>query len=402
AATRTPLPTAVASPTLPITASTSLTLTIWWPDALLPEGSEARAILESQLQAFEEANPHISIVLRVKQAQGKGGLLDLLEKAYPVAPSILPDLVVLNAEELGEAVRAGVLQPLDPFLPQPLLDDMYPFALNVGRFGDRLMALQFAADVEHLAYDSTKVPTPPVTWSDVLSSTVRYIFPAGGRQGRVNDAFLIQYLALGGRLVAENGQPALDTALLTKALDFYARGLESKVIRSGVLELETLDACWERLVAGGPGMANVAASRYWRERDDHPNIRFAPLPTWNGSVTTMSRGWVIGLVAQDQPHQEAAVQLLAWLLDPPRNAAWNVSAGYLPTRRGAITLLDQADPYVPFLHWQLESAHHHPTAASYDDIAQALQAAVREVLSGTATPEESAQRTLKALGLPTP
>lgn len=391
------------SPTAPLTASTSLTLTLWWPDTLLPAGeSEAREVLESQLRAFEEAHPAISVVLQVKAAEGKGGLLDLLQKAYPVAPSILPDLAVLNAEDLGEAVRAGVLQPMDPLLPQALLDDLYPFALNVGRFPEGLMGLQFAADVEHLAYDAGKVPTPPVTWTDVLSSTARYLFPAGGRQGRVNDAFLIQYLALGGRLVDADGQPALDGVLLARVLDFYAQGVKHNVIRPNVLELETLDQCWERLAAGGPGMANVAASRYLRERAKYPALRFAPLPTWNGAVTTMSRGWVFALVAQDRPHQEAAALLIAWLLDPPRAAAWNTSAGYLPTRREALTYLEDGTPYISFLHWQLESAHYHPTAASYEAIAQALQSAVREALSGTATPEESAQRVLKALGLPTP
>ena len=403
AATPSPQPTVVASPPSPLTSSTSLTLTLWWPDALLPPGgSEAREVLESQFKAFEEAHPSISVVLQVKAAEGKGGLLDLLQKAYPVAPSILPDLVVLNAEDLGEAVRAGVLQPLAPLLPQALLDDLYPFALNVGRFPQGVMALQFAADVEHLAYDSGKVPTPPVTWTDVLSSTARYVFPAGGRQGRVNDAFLIQYLALGGRLVDENGQPALDGKLLARVLDFYAQGVERNVIRPNVLEIETLDQCWERLAAGGPGMANVAASRYLRERTKYPALRFAPLPTWNGAVTTMSRGWVFALVAQDRPHQEAAALLIAWLLDPPRLAAWNTSAGYLPTRREAMTYLEDGTSYIPFLHWQLESAQYHPTAASYEAVAQALQSAVREVLSGTATPEESAQRVLKALGLPAP
>lgn len=398
-----PQPTRDVSPTSPVTPSASLTVTLWWPDALLPAGeSEAREVLQSQLQAFQEAYPYISVVLQVKAAEGKGGLLDLLEKAYPVAPAILPDLVVLNAEELGEAVRAGVLQPLDPLLPQTLLDDLYPFALNVGRFPEGLMAVQFAADVEHLVYDSGKVSTPPVTWTDVLSGTARYLFPAGGRQGRVNDAFLIQYLAMGGRLVDENGQPALDGRLLTRVLDFYAQGLERNVIRPNLLELETLDQCWERLVAGGPGMANAAASRYFRERAKYPALRFAPLPTWNGAVTTMSRGWAFALVAQDRPHQEAVALLMTWLLDPSRTAAWNLSAGYLPTRREALTYLEDGTPYIPFLHWQLESAQYHPTAASYEAIAQALQSAVREVLSGTATPEESAQRVLRALGLPGP
>ncbi|MGQ9584167.1 MAG: extracellular solute-binding protein [Anaerolineae bacterium] len=357
--------------------------------------------MRSQLATFQEANPNIAVELRVKRAYGKGGMLDLLQGAYGVAPSILPDLVVLDAQELGAAVRAGTLQPLDGLLSQKLLDDLYPFALGVGRFAEGQMAIQFAGDVEHLAYDAQKVPSPPVTWTDVLSGTARYVFPAGGHEGQVNESFLIQYLALGGRLVDENGQPALDEKLLIRVLTFYAEGLAGKVVRSGVLEVENLDQCWDRFVAGTAGMANVSASRYLRERENYPNVRFAPLPTWNGTVTTMSRGWVMALVAQDRPHQEAAARLVTWLMEPSRTAAWNLKVGLLPTRREAMTFLGTGDPYISFLHWQLESARFHPTAPSYGAIGQALQNAVHDVLSGAATPEDAAHRVLKALGQPT-
>jgi len=398
-ATATALPPGEPTPTTPLTLSTDITVTLWWPDALHPnEDSEGSQVLHNQIDAFEEANPNVKVEYLVKRAYGPGGTVDLLQSAYNVAPSILPDLVVLDDQELGEAVRAGVLQPLDGLVSQTLLDDLYPFAVGVGRFAEGQMALEFTADIEHLAYNTQKVPSPPVTWTEVLSGTARYIFPAAGHQGWVNDSFLIQYLALGGRLVDENGQPALDEQLLARALGFYAKGVERKVIRSVVLELETLDQCWEKLLAGGPWMSNVSAAQFLGEREDHLTMRFAPLPTWNGTVTNMSHGWVMVIVAQDQPHQQAAARLLTWLMDPPRNAAWSLSAVLLPARREALAFLGNEDPYYPFLHWQLESAHFHPTSPSYEAIAQALQNAVREVLSGTATPEEAARQVLKTLG----
>ncbi|NLE76436.1 MAG: hypothetical protein GX605_06750, partial [Chloroflexi bacterium] len=101
---------------------------------------------------------------------------------------------------------------------------------------------------------------------------------------------------------------------------------------------------------------------------------------------------------QDSLHQEAAANLIAWLMEPPRNAAWNASLNLLPTRREALALLNNDDPYMSFLHWQLESARFRPHAPAYHTIAQALQTAVREVLSGEASPEESARRALKAVG----
>ncbi|NLE77764.1 MAG: hypothetical protein GX605_13565, partial [Chloroflexi bacterium] len=269
-----PEPTATApTATAPVTATPRITLTIWWPDALPSDGeTPSGGVLRSQLDAFQEANPNIAVELRVKRAAGSGGLLQLLQSTYNVAPAALPELVVLDSEGLGEAMQAGVLQPLDALLPPTLFADMYPFALSIGRLGESQLALQFSADVEHLAYNTRKMPTAPVTWADVLSGTTRYLFPAAGQQGRVNRAFVIQYLALGGRLVDDSEKPALDEKLLAQALGFYAKGMEQKVIPARVLEMDSLDQCWESFIGGGGGMANVMASRYLNEREAQAEV----------------------------------------------------------------------------------------------------------------------------------
>jgi hypothetical protein len=113
------------------------------------------------------------------------------------------------------------------------------------------MGLQFETDVEHLIYNTNKIDSAPITWREVISDSVAYIFPAGGEGGLVNDSFLIQYLAMGGQLLDESGEPVLDKDALVEVLQFYADGLEAGAIPSSVLEFAHLDDCWVVYVKDG-------------------------------------------------------------------------------------------------------------------------------------------------------
>ncbi len=111
-------------------------------------------------------------------------------------PELLPDLVLIDVDELGVAVQAELVRPLDDLLPADLVADLYPFARKAGTVDGRLYALQFQADLDHLVYNTGRMTVPPSSWPGVLSNPGPYIFPAGGQAGLVNDDFLIQYLAV--------------------------------------------------------------------------------------------------------------------------------------------------------------------------------------------------------------
>jgi multiple sugar transport system substrate-binding protein len=307
----------------------------------------------------------------------------------------------MDADEVPPAVSAGILQPLDDLIDQKILDDLYPFARAIGSHPDGQMAVQFAADLEHMAYNSRRVASAPVTWTDVLSSTARTIFPAAGRQGQVNRAFLIQYQALGGRYLDESSVPILDVELLERVLAYYVEGNQSKAFPNRITELENPGQCWELFLEGGAGITTVEASRYLRERESNPNAEFAPIPTWKGNVTTMAWGYALAIVAQDSLHQEAAARVLDWLMEPGAQAELTLAAGLLPTRREAVTMLGSEDAYFPFLHWQLEAAQSRPGNPAFAAITEALQKAVQDVLAGSASPEDAAQSVLETVGQPT-
>jgi len=383
-------PAVSPTPSTPTAISSAITLTLWTTEAFFPtDDNDSGQVLAQQWQAFEAAHPNVTIEYILKKPYGKGSTLDFLSTARAAAPTVLPDLVILDTLELDEAAEAGLIQPLDDTVSSELQQDLFPFARR--SFDGQLMGIQFEADVEHLIYNTNKIDSAPITWREVISDSVAYIFPAGGEGGLVNDAFLIQYLAMGGRLLDESGEPVLDKDALVEVLQFYADGLEAGAIPPSVLEFANLDDCWVVYVSAQAAMSNVSSAKYLADRGLLKNTVFAAIPTRDGNAVTLSKGWALAIVTEDSSRQTAAAQLIEWLLEPENNAGWNLATGHLPTRQAAFDHLGTEDQYFPFVRQQLANVYPRPVYPAYEKIGRALQRAVQDVLQGEVSPEEAAE-----------
>jgi multiple sugar transport system substrate-binding protein len=392
------LTTTPITPTLP-TVPPVITLTLWTTEPFSPAPADASGqILDQQIEAFAADHPDVVVEYVLKKPYGKGGILNFLVTTSAAVPAAMPDLVAIDTIELKEAAQTGLLQPLDELISVELQEDLFPFAQEIGRFEGQLVGLQFETDIEHLIYNTNKLEEPPLTWTDVLTDEVSYLFPAGGREGLVNDFFIIQYLALGGQLVDETGQPALNEELVTQALQFYRDGYEMGVIPPSVLEFETLDDCWPVYLSAEVAMTNVNSGLYLADRELLMYTQFASIPTRDGNVATLSQGWAWAIVTSDPTRQALAVQLIEWLMEPENSAEWNLAAGHLPTRRAAFEVLGTEDSYYPFLSKQLEGAHPRPAGAIYSNVARVLQQGVEKVMTGEATPREAAKALIESIG----
>ena len=388
--TETPTTTPI-TPTLP-TVPPVITLTLWTAEPFSPSQADASGqILGQQIEAFAAAHPDVVVEYVLKKPYGKGGILNFLLTTSEAVPAAMPDLVAIDTIELKEAARAGLLQPLDELISAELQEDLFPFAQKAGRFEEQLVGLQFETDIEHLIYNTNNLEKPPLTWTDVLTDEVSYVFPAGGREGLVNDAFIIQYLALGGQLVDETGQPALNTELVAQVLQFYRDGYEMGVIPPSVSDFKTLDDCWPVYLSAEVAMTNVSSRLYLADRKLLMYTRFASIPTRDGNAATLSQGWAWAIVTSDPVRQALAAQLIEWLMGPENSAEWNLAAGHLPTRKAAFEVLGTDDSYYPFLSKQLEGAHPRPAGVVYSEVTRVLQQGVEKVMTGEATPQEAAK-----------
>lgn len=393
----------LTAPTLPTptpTVPAVITLTVWTAPDYSPQAEgPAGEVMRQLLATFNETQPDIKLQYVLKKSQGKGGLLDYLLTASSVAPSVLPDVILLEPHALRDAARAELVQPLDNLLSPSLQEDLFPFALAAGRFDGQLKGIQFQTDMTHLLYNTNKLESPPLTWTDVLTRPeARYLFPAGGQSGLAADSFLIHYLSTGAPLFGEIGQLALDEEAMTAVLSYYAAGIQSGVVPTSVLELEsTLDA-WPIYLEAEAAMTEIAASHYLANRDMLRTTSYAAIPGPAGPAPTVSQGWTVAVVTKDPYRIGAAARFVEWWLSTENNANWNLAVGTLPVRRSAYQRLGEKDPYFAFLAGLLETAQPYPLAPVYREVAAAWQLAAEAVLSGEQTPEEAAAQVMATLG----
>lgn len=381
-----------------------ITLTWWTPEFLSPQAPQPTGpTLTEQLAEFERLNDGRLRVNPIPKARyGKGGLLDLLRTAQPVAPGILPDIVTLDGIELEQAVTAGLLQPLDGQLSAETTAGLYTFARSAGEFQGQLLAVQYLADFEHIAYLTGAVPTPPRTWEDLLSLDAKsYLFALGAPQSSaITSGFksfqytvLSQYVSAGATVDASNRRPALEETPLLRLLHFYRKATDDGLLPPNAIELGDTDAIWDIFAQGRLPMAQVNARRYLAESELQTGVGFAAAPGWAAPVVPIAGGWALAVVATAPERQQAAADLLTWLLRPENAGALAAATGWLPTSPAALDTWGST-PYHEFVDEQLAAAVSHPIGPEYSQTIKRLQKAIVAVLSEGVSPEDATANAL--------
>jgi ABC-type glycerol-3-phosphate transport system substrate-binding protein len=368
---------------------TPITLTLWLPTRFAPQdGNPAYQVLQRQLDDFARSADGTRSQIVIKQDRGPGGLLDLLRTASPVAPSVLPDVIALEAADLETAARAGLLKPIGSQLPANLTDDLFPFARNLGTFNGELYGLVYGADTEHLASNNA-TPLPP-TWSALLDEPRRYLFVVGGPGNGVSDAVVAHYLSAGGALTDSNGQPVLDEQAVQTLLETYQEAQTKGILPGNLTQLNTASDIWTAWRGNGNTLVNLTASQFLSVETRLPDLQYATLLSLNKQAHSLGRGWAYAIVANDPRRQAAALRLLQHLLSPANAGEWTQAASTLPGRAAALTTWEN-NAYTSFLRDQLTQAQPAPSAAVMAVVGPPLRKAVEDVLAGRTTPAEAAR-----------
>lgn len=405
-ASRASTPTEPPEPTAaPTTSGTrepqTMTLRWWTPEFLSPQAPQpVGPILASQLAAFSAAAENQIQVETVRKARyGKGGLLDMLRTAQPVARSILPDLIALDAAELGKAVDAGLVQPLDELVDPAVTEKLYPFASEAGLFNEHLYGVQYLADIDHAAYRPAQVVEAPNSWAGLVSQRITYLFPlappqTASSQGAtarpaeaLSHAVLGQYLSAGATLGPDR-RLLLELQPLVRLLTFYSDASGTGVLPPVALDLPDGDAVWNVFSQGQAPLAYISARRYMG-RGDLP-AQYAPAVGYEGGAVSIASGWMLAIVTTDPERQRAAADLIAWLLQPENAGAWAARAGWLPTSSEALKALGTG-PYWTFLDAQMAQARALPVGSDYAATANRIQTAIQNVVSAQGDPEAAAE-----------
>jgi multiple sugar transport system substrate-binding protein len=373
-------------------------LKIWLPQQFDPNaGTPAGELLKARLEEFQSENPHVSVEVRLKAITGTGGLLDSLMTANAAAPLALPDLIALPQSMLESAVFEGLIYPFDGLTTAMDDHEWYGYARQFGRQQNSIYGLPFAGDALTMAYRPLMIETPPHDWDTTSAITGTLAFPAADPQALFT---MVQYLAAGGAVQNEQGQPILEEKFLVDVLNFFQTAGRVGVMPYWLAQFENHDEVWEAFSGRQASMATSWFSSYLHRYEDLPiQSQLAILPTKDGEAFTLATGWVWAIASSRPDRYEMSARLAEYLLEDAFLGPWTFAAGYLPPHSGALDAW--RDEQLRNLVNQIqESAQLLPPSGVIAEVGPLLMQATVDVLKEQADPVSAAKTALENLGTP--
>lgn len=385
-----------ATPAPPAESTGPVQLMLWLPPRFNPDAdTPAAGLLAERLNSFDSAHPQVSIQWRVKDEQGPAGLLETLRAANAAAPSALPDLIALDPISLNTAALKGLITPLTDVVDAPTDDDWYPHAVEAAMIDGAFYGLPFASDAMVMAYRTSAFNTPPLSWSALLESNRTFAFPAGDPDALYT---LVQYEALGGSLQSSSGLPAIDPTALSSVLAFYASAKNAGTLPRDVENYKSDLETWQSLKDGRVHSAVAPLSAFFAEQGSQL-LSVTPLPTRDGSGTSLGETWSWALASSSTERKAAAGDLLRWLSEPSFLGMWTEALGLVPPRPDA---LDQwsNEKMAAVAALLATSLQPRPTEETLATFGPPLHDAVLAILNEAQTPDAAALTAAQSIHRP--
>ncbi len=388
-------PPQVSPSPLPPTASPTpagpLTLTLWVTPSFDPQAdTPAAALLRARLAEYEQRRPNVRIRVRVKAAEGTGGMLNALATTAAAAPAALPDLTLVSQDMLEAGVLKGLFYPSDTLLP--LSDgDWLDFAVALGKMQGGQFGVPFAGDVLAMAYRPAQISAPPADWDALQETPSPLLFPAGEKMGVYP---VLLYLAEGGALQDEALKPLLEEKALVSMLTHVAEMHQVGRFPAYLTEYADDQAVWQAYQTGTSAMTIGWAADYLQNLPADTSLALPPLP--DGEPRSLGRAWLWALTTSRPEQQTLAAELVAYLTAPDFLAQWSEAAGYLPARLNALDAWSNAAQRA-LLKPLAAAARPLPSSGIRTVLAPLLQDGIEQVLQEQGTPEEIAAEVLGRL-----
>lgn len=325
--------TAQPSPTLIGNADT--TLTIWVENRFYTSpDSTATILLQDRLNAFEDRHPGLKIQLRVKANSGSAGMIATLASARVAAPALVPDIVLLNQNNLLAGLDKDLLYPLDGLAEKPEYYNWHVHATSCATMFDGYYNLPFASDLIGMAYRLDRYDEIPANWSDILNTPAAFVFPANDPQAEL---ILGQYRSLGGEFYNDEDQPFLDRSILEEVFSYYESAYIVGILPESNASYTTPEETWGVLHDGRAGIAVAPLSSFLQEHN--PTIEaMLPIPTRQDTNFVLGDCWSWA-VTQINPDQSLLIsELLTWLSVPEFLGTWTEALGLVPSSTIALDM----------------------------------------------------------------
>ena len=301
--------------------------------------------LEEIITNYQAQNPDVVIA-----AEYVGNYNDIVARLQAAIPANRgPDAVILEVTRYGLFADAGVLADLTPYFDaDPLKDELYDYAREIGVIGDKSYIVPFNSSTPVLYYNKALFEQAGIagepalgTFDEILTAaqTVSETLGANGISGiaapgqcarwglvMANDSDLID---------AMSGEILLDAPNTIEAYEWMASLVHEHQVASadGVTEE---DNGRDAFLAARVGMMFNSTGNYVGARaalgDD---LGVLPMPC-NKVCSVPIGGAGIGIMASaPQEVQDAAYDFVSYAASAEANAIWFAATGYLPINRNS-------------------------------------------------------------------
>lgn len=305
-------------------------LILWLPPDLDPHnGTDAGDLLLEKLNSYAFANK-IEIVVRIKSQTGSGSLIDSLTATKAAVPETLPDLIVLSANDLQVASQRNLIYENERLTGMLGGNDWYPFASQLSKVDEEVLAIALMADPLTLIYSSTNLLIPSNEWDQIHNNFGIFGFAADDPLGRF---LLLLYMSAGGDVIDGQGYALLEEEPLVAALQALKNALNTRHINSLSLSYQNDAQVFQSFLDRNLDTAVVPASYVLSHTDENSNQPDAMMTEPEFTLATGS-AWALG--NPDIARQELAMDLLEELMQTEFLANWTEALHKLPSRPSAL------------------------------------------------------------------
>lgn len=355
---------------------------------------------------FVKEHPEVRITMTAAGTQYNDAMAKLLTQA---ATGTAPDVAVIDSFYLPQYYE--YLQPVGDVLEENgiSIDSWFPFAQEIIKPEDDILAMWYDTDVRALYYRKDLVETPPTSWDELFETMeplkeegYSFLYPAGKNETTSCD-ILPWYWAQGGELFDESGKPVFNEGENKEAMlntfDFLKKTIDTGITPQRVTSfmtdgdmIEDIASGQVAMFVGGSWLATQIGAIIGEDAfNEMYGITNIPCMS-SDSTTSCSGGWAYGIFTQDETKRKLAAQfIIDMFIGDEGNVNYTLASGNLPCRQTSYALSDRftEDPVAMAFCDVFETSSVRPAEPLYPYFSTEFQVALADVINGSKTPEEA-------------
>jgi multiple sugar transport system substrate-binding protein len=317
-----------------------------------------------------------------------------------IAGGTAPDISMIGTRWLLDYVKNDIAEPMDAYVTPEFKAGFIDAFLAPSTLDGKLYGLPIAASARAMYYNKdllakAGVNEPPTNWDGVVD-TAKKIKALGGDsygfalQGKEieTDAYWYYSLWTHGGEIIKDGKSGVASPEAIAALTLYKSMIDDGLTEPDPTGLNRQDI--ERLFKQGRvGMILTGPWLRGQIKTDAPTLNYAIAPIPEGTTKATYGVTDTLMVFKSSPNKELAMKfLMETVFTPEWRIKFSKAEGFLPVMKEEAKAFAD-DPQLTAFTDMLAYAHFAPAVANWEQMSDAIIAALQKTYTGQAKPEDA-------------